>query len=116
MSPSVFLVVLQTLFAAMLSLGAVGEPSSTLGHRQGAAVREAAAASFTINKRAIAAHEEADRADPHKSGGNALPPDALAHQALPSPSPSRISPVPLVTLGFAGRSVRAHPATGPPLV
>jgi hypothetical protein len=113
-SPSVFLAVLQTLFAALLSFGSFGVQSSAHGHRQGLAVREAAAISFTLADRAIAAREEADRSDPHKSGGNALPPTvAVSFEIL---LPTRVSPVALLTLFFAERSARAHPATGPPLV
>jgi len=113
-SPSVILAVLQTLFAALLSLGALGGPSLTHGHGQGLAVREAAARPYTLSGRAIAPNEEADRSDPHQSGGSALPPAELARPAIPTPS--RLSAVPVATLGFAERSVRAHPATGPPLV
>lgn len=113
-SPSVVLAVLQTLFAALLSLGALGGPSSAHGHGQGLAVREAAARPFTLSDRALAPNEEADRSDPHQGGGSALPPAELARPG--NPEPSRLSPVPLAVLGFAKRSVRAHPATGPPLV
>jgi len=113
-SPSVLLAVLQTLFAALLSFGALGGPSSTHGHGQGLAVREAAARPFTLSDGTIVPNEEADRSDPHRSGGSALPPAELARAAIPAPS--RHSPVPLAALSFAERSVRAHPATGPPLV
>jgi len=98
----------------LLSLGALGGPSSTHGHGQGLAVREAAAKPFTLSERALAPNEEADRSDPHQSGGSALPPAELARAAIPARL--RLSPVPLAVLGFAERSVRAHPATGPPLV
>jgi hypothetical protein len=111
-SPSVILAVLQTLFAALLSFGAVGQPSSTHGSGQGHAFREPAAISFTFKERTTAAKEEGDRSDPHRSGGNALPPTALAR--VETPAPSRFSPVPLAALGLAERSARAHPATGPP--
>lgn len=113
-SPSVFLAVLQTLFAALLSFGALGGSSSTHGHGQGLAVREAAARPFTLSERAIALNEDVDRTDPRHSGGSALPPAELARAAIPAPW--CLSPVPLAVLGFAERSVRAHPATGPPLV
>jgi len=113
-SQSLVLAVLQTLFAALLSLGALGAPSSTHGHGQGLAVREAAERSFTLTGRVIAPHEEGDRSDPHRSGGGALPPAELAGAAIPAPS--RASPVALAALRFGERSVRAHPATGPPLV
>jgi len=105
---------LQTLFAALLSFGSLGGPSSAHGHGHGLAVREAAARPFTLSERAIAASEEADRSDPRHSGGSALPPAELARAAIPAPS--RLCPVPLAALGFAARSDRAHPATGPPLV
>jgi hypothetical protein len=111
-SPSVFVAVLQTLFAALLSLSSFGDPGSTHGRGQGLAVREAAARPFTLSDRAIALNEEADRPDPRQSGGNALPPAELARAA--NPTPSRLSPIQLAVLAFAERSVRAHPATGPP--
>jgi len=98
----------------LLSFGALDGPSSTHGHGYGLAVREAAAKPFTLNERAIASNERADRPDPHQSGGSALPPAELARAAIPALS--CLSPVPLAALGFAGRSARAHPATGPPLV
>ena len=113
-SPSVFLAILQTLLAALLSLGGLGGAGSTHGHGQGLAAREAAARPFTLSDRAIAPNEDADRSDPHHSGGSALPPAELARVAIPAAS--RLSPVPLAVLGFAERSVRAYPATGPPLV
>lgn len=113
MSPSVFLAILQTLFAALLGFGAPDGPGATHGHDHGLAVREAAARPFTLNDRTIALNEEADRSDPRHSGGSALPPAEPARIAIPAPS--RLSSVPLATLGFAERSVRAHPATGPPL-
>ena len=113
-SPSVFLALLQTLFAALLSFGSLGGPISTQGHGQGLVVREVAAKPFTLNDRAIAASEDADRSDPRHSGGSALPPAELARVAIPAPSCP--SAVPLAALGFAERSARAHPATGPPLV
>ena len=110
-SPSAFLAVLQTLLAALLSLSAFGEASNH-GHRQDFAVRKAAARPFTVSERAVALNEEADRSDPRQSGGNALPPAELGRAA--DPAPSRLTPVPLAVLGFAERSDRAHPATGPP--
>jgi hypothetical protein len=113
-SPSIVLAVLQTLFAALLSFGALGAPSSTHGHGQSLAVREAAARPYTLSERAIAPDEEADRSVPHLSGGSALPPSELARAAIPAPS--HLSPVALPALSFVERSVRAHPATGPPLV
>jgi len=113
-SPSVFLAILQTLFAALLSFGSPGGPVSTQGHGQGLVVREAAGKPFTLSDRAIAANEDADRSDPRHSGGSALPPAELARAAIPAPS--CLSPVPLATQGFTERSARAHPATGPPLV
>jgi hypothetical protein len=111
-SPSVFVAVLQTLFAALLSLSSFGDPGSIHGRGQGLAVREAAARPFTLSDRAITLNEEADRPDPRQSGGNALPPAELARAA--NPTPSRLSPIQLAVLAFAERSVRAHPATGPP--
>lgn len=75
-------------------------------------MREAAARPFTLSDRAIALNEEADRPDPRQSGGNALPPAELGRAA--NPTPSRLSPVQFAVLAFAERSVRAHPATGPP--
>lgn len=113
-SPSVLLAVLQTLFAALLSFGALGAPSSAHGHGQGLAVREAAARRYALSERAIVPNEEADRSGPHQSGGSALPPAELARAAIPAPS--HLSPVALAALSFVERSVRAHPATGPPLV
>ena len=111
-SPSVLLAVLQTLFAALLSFGSVSQPSLDHGARQGQAVRESAAISFTLSERSTAVKEDGDRSDPHFSGGNALPPTAPAR--VEAPAPSRLSPVPLAALGLAERSARAHPATGPP--
>ena len=111
-SPSVLLAVLQTLFAALLSFGAVSQPSLDHGSRQGQAVRESAAVSFTLSERSTAVKEDGDRSDPHLSGGSALPPSAPAR--VEAPAPSRHSPVPLVALGLAERSARAHPASGPP--
>jgi hypothetical protein len=110
-SPSAFLAVLQTLLAALLSFSAFGE-APTHGHRQDFAAREAAARPFTVSERAVALNEEADRSDPRQSGGSALPPAELERAA--NPTLSRLSPVTLTVLGFAERSVRAHPATGPP--
>ena len=112
-SPSVLLAVLQTLFAALLSFGSVGQPSLDHGARLGQAVREFAAVSVSLSERSTAVKEDGDRSDPHLSGGNALPPTALAR--VEAPAPSRLSPVPLVALGLAERSARAYPATGPPL-
>lgn len=106
--------VVQTLLAALLSISGFGEPGSVHGHRQGLAVRETAAKPFTLGKHAAAVNEEADRPDPHKSGGSALPPAPMARTAIQALS--RLSPVPLAVQIFAKRSVRAHPATGPPLV
>ena len=113
-SPSVLLAVLQTLFAALLSFGSVSQPSLAHGSPQGQAVRESTAVSVSLSKRATAVKEDGDRSDPHLSGGNALPP--TAPECVETPAPSRLSPVfPLAALGFAERSARAHPATGPPL-
>ena len=112
-SPSVLLAVLQTLFAALLSFGSVSQPSLAHGARPGQAVRESAAVSFTLSERSTAVKEDGDQSDPHFSGGNALPPSAPAR--VEAPAPSRLSSVPLVALGLAERSARAHPATGPPL-
>jgi hypothetical protein len=110
-SPSVLLAVLQTLFAALLSFGAVGQPSLAHGS-QGQVIRESAAISFSLSERATAVKEDGDRSDPHLSGGNALPPTAPAR--VEAPAPSHPSSVPLAALGLAERSARAHPATGPP--
>ena len=112
-SPSVLLAVLQTLFAALLSFGSVSQPGLDHGYRQGQAVRETAAISFSLSERSAAVKEDGDRSDPHLSGGSALPPSALAR--VEAPAPSRLSPVPLVALGLSERSARAYPATGPPL-
>jgi hypothetical protein len=98
---------------ALLSVGGFGEPSSMHGHRQGLTVREAAAKPFTLGKHAPAVNEEADRPDPHKSGGSALPPTPMASTAIQPQA--RLSPVSLAVQIFAKRSGRAHPATGPPL-
>lgn len=102
------------LLAALLSVGGFAEPGSMYGHRQGLAVREAIAKPFTLGKHATAVTDDVDRLDPHKSGGSALPPTPMARIAIQGLS--RLTPVPLAVQIFAKRSVRAHPATGPPLV
>lgn len=112
-SPSVILAVLQTLFAALLSLGALGGPELSGSHRQGHAVREAATGSYTFDARAVAADEESDRSDPHQSGGDMLLPTVSAHTQVPTRSDLR--PLPFAALKLIERTPRAHFATGPPV-
>ena len=75
---------MQTLFAALLSLGSIGGPSAVHGHQQGPVAREATTTSYALTERATAS-KESDRPDPNKSGGNALPPAAVPPVEPPAP-------------------------------
>jgi len=111
-SPSAFIAIFRTLIAVLLSLSGFGQPNSSHVRNLDFAARVAAAKPFTLGERAIAPREEADCSNPHHGGGDALPPAELARAAVPAPS--GLSPVPLAELRLAKRSIRAHPATGPP--
>lgn len=100
------------LFAVLLSLSGFSEPSISHVRVLDFAARVAATKPFTLGDRAIVLKDEADRASPHHSGGDALPPAELARAVAPAQAGD--SPVPLIVLRLAKRSIRAHPATGPP--
>lgn len=113
-SPPAFLAALQTLFLALLSLGAFGEPSSADRRVHRHVAQERAAVHLASDGRSVAAEEEVDRSDPQQGGGTAHVAAEWSLASVPPPASGLLGV--LRALSVVERFPRTHPATGPPLV